>query len=375
LFAPVLSYVHGPPHWLASYSPDPFIYALTIVVTGKMLSFISDATPDRDELHFGVFYMTALVFLGMTVKLSFLIVGVSQLLLIWIFIILKRDINVRKGLTAIVLVALAALILVPWVIHGYIISGYPLFPSTFAGFDLEWTVSEGTAIRASEDVTAWARIPNYPAYGYSRAEVLSGTDWMHFFLKELTSQGINGLIQMAGIALLAALLVNLRRLTRNERYAFFAALASMCAGIVFWLVKAPDVRFAGSSLWILAALCFTFLFFKIVGDVTERKSKLIALVLLVIFWMEAHPLEGRNLIVPPPKGKDLNVALPAGGGCYVMPPGQVVRRVTSQGLVMHVPESGDQCWNAPLPCATGLNDRLGLRRQDDLSRGFALGKR
>ena len=43
---------------------------------------------------------------------------------------------------------------------------------------------------------------------------------------------------------------------------------------------------------------------------------------------------------------------------------------TSSGLIVYVPVSGDQCWDAPIPCTPYYSSKLELRMPEKLSRGF-----
>jgi hypothetical protein len=56
------------------------------------------------------------------------------------------------------------------------------------------------------------------------------------------------------------------------------------------------------------------------------------------------------------------------------PPPQIAYRsaATASGLVVHVPESGDQCWSIPLPCAPYFRPDLHLREPTQLSAGMAV---
>ena len=52
---------------------------------------------------------------------------------------------------------------------------------------------------------------------------------------------------------------------------------------------------------------------------------------------------------------------------------KVKKTLVSEGLSVYVPEEGDQCWDAPLPCAPFVPDsHLRLRTTGDLRDGFKI---
>jgi hypothetical protein len=59
-------------------------------------------------------------------------------------------------------------------------------------------------------------------------------------------------------------------------------------------------------------------------------------------------------------------------GLHAPPDPPLKSFVTRSGLLLYVPEKGDQCWDAPLPCTPYPNSDLRLRSQGDTSHGFML---
>ena len=57
---------------------------------------------------------------------------------------------------------------------------------------------------------------------------------------------------------------------------------------------------------------------------------------------------------------------------YHIPKIAIKKDITSSGLVIFLPEKGDQCWDAPLPCTQYMNSDLRLRKEDELRYGFLI---
>ena len=49
-----------------------------------------------------------------------------------------------------------AVLFVPWVIRGYVLSGYPLFPSTIGGVAFDWQVPPESVKATRDGITVWA---------------------------------------------------------------------------------------------------------------------------------------------------------------------------------------------------------------------------
>jgi hypothetical protein len=59
-------------------------------------------------------------------------------------------------------------------------------------------------------------------------------------------------------------------------------------------------------------------------------------------------------------------------GFYKIPSVELKIFETNSGLNIFVPEKGDQCWDAPLPCAPSPNADLRLRREGGIRYGFKI---
>jgi hypothetical protein len=149
---------------------------------------------------------------------------------------------------------------------------------------------------------------------------------------------------------------------RSVETIFFFAW-SLCA-IIYWFVTAPDMRFGSGFFEVFFATGMSFCLHG--PDVARRCPRSLVLAAAVVVCFVATTCSVYSLRSP---RKSL-VWVSA------IPSRPLKERVlddsTSPPIMLYMPESGDQCGNSPLPCATSdLRGRL--RIPGDLGGGF-LGK-
>ena len=64
----------------------------------------------------------------------------------------------RTLLTLTVVLVLSAALIGPWLARGWVLSGYPFFPSTFAPIDRDWRVPESIPEEARERIRGFGRL-------------------------------------------------------------------------------------------------------------------------------------------------------------------------------------------------------------------------
>ncbi|MBV9671589.1 MAG: hypothetical protein JO076_02035, partial [Verrucomicrobia bacterium] len=135
--------------------------------------------------------------------------------------------------------------LIPWVVCGYVTSGYPLFPSDLGGWKFDWAVPPDRVALERNSVIAWARLP-----GSSIAEALGGWAWISSWVSRASSSPFVMIcILLSVIGLFAVLVIGLQG-TGKLRFQHLLILAPAGAGLVFWFLTAPDPRFAQATLWL-----------------------------------------------------------------------------------------------------------------------------
>ena len=119
------------------------------------------------------------------------------------------------------------------------------------------------------------------------------------------------------------------------------------AGTLFWLITAPDPRFGWGFFPFLAL----FLAAPLLRPWLDRlPGRALALALALILLDQ-----GRRVIAKEGAGFSETWLWPA------PPPAVRIRTVVVDGLPIHLPAEGEQCWDAPLPCSPALDPALGAR--------------
>lgn len=300
----------------------------------------------------------ALFALATTFKMS--LVVLSFLGWIVLFVSLWRSVADRRErrLLGAGCVALPAAILVPWAGLSVILSGYPFYPSTLFPTSAGWRVPATVARAAAIWVRSWARVRHA-----SLAET-QGLGWVRLWLpgvlKDREGFDIPIILFVCGALVVLALVVRKRKPSQPLR-ALWILLPSV-AGALFWIVNAPDPRFGEAALWVSAATCAALgAAFLLNGKgVKSQRIALVALLALTWWcatvsslWLSYEPLAGVRELDPLPKT-------------------ELVERQTLSGVELYQPRTGDQCWDAPLPCTPYFHETLQLRQPNNLRAGFVL---
>ncbi len=356
MFIPVLDQLHYGN--ISSPSPDFGAFVMGVIVALDLLRLATQPRlPARAarKLALRIAFLGAV---GVTIKLSFLAFGMGSgltaLLLVWL-----RHRRRRRGLALATFAAAAGLgllVLAPWAARDVILSGYVGFPLPHVAVDVPWRVPLPSVIKEYEWIGKQAldpfRRPSRSALGYLNV-------WLS------TRIAPNVFLMMLPMALgmvTLGLILKQRRMAaaalRRRGHAWLFLLPP-AAGTLFWLATAPDPRFAGSVIWVLAtgALALTLDRFgvghrRLVAGVT-------AATIAVMLAGEAT----RSGILP--AGSDR--------GFHPTPIAALREYVTTSGLVIYYP-AGDRraCWDAPLPTTPNPRKGLRLRRPGDLGGGFLL---
>jgi hypothetical protein len=257
---------------------------------------------------------------------------------------------------------LSALFLAVWVTRGYILSGYPAYPSTFGGLPFDWAVSAEQAHHDTDVVFAWARQP-----WVEPGQVLGHTEWVHgWFQREIRNWvGLIYPLAVSVVALLAILYVRRRDRAPPVRGGTRAALLLLpvVTGLGFCLALAPDPRFANALPWLLpAALALVFL--GAVGQWRPRYlgAPLVLAVTLLLnaefaVWGAGHLAEVRDISLT--------------GWQPMWPSFFVPRRTDSGALILTYSQLVDGLiWDGPIPATPEFNPKLSYRDPNHQSAGF-----
>jgi len=252
--------------------------------------------------------------------------------------------------------ALSTLILLPWLVRGFILSGYPFFPATALGLPADWKTPVAVANWCARAARSWGRMPDVELAD------TRGLAWLHPWLdravRDRVSFQVPLLISLSGLAVVLGL-----RFWKKTWLAFswLWLLVPSLIGTVFWFVASPALRFGQFAIWTTAATLGAWGIVSLTSG--PRRLELTKLILaglsgLLIWCLISFGWK-------PPYERLL-----ASRGLVRLPEASVTARQTLSGLTVYVPSHGNQCWEAPLPCTPYFDETLRLRNPRSMRFGF-----
>jgi len=297
-----------------------------------------------------LFTAATLFSLVVTFKLSMLVFAVVAWGLLFLTLWSKRRSICLKAVFP-----ASLLVLAPWLVRGIITSGYPFFPDTAFGFPVDWRVPTIYTKIIVLWVRSWSRIPNVPLAETQGLAWLR--PWLHSALRHRSDFPAPVTIAALGSA---AILLLRSRPSRLFRLRPLWLLLPSIAGLLFWLVKAPALRFATADIWTGAATLGALgiaLASEIMRPLRPRLTAAAILgaaiwCVLGVGWQQSYQV------------------LDSVHGFVRLPEAPVTVHPIQSGLVLSVPISEGQCWDAPIPCAPYFKPTLRLRHPPDFRGGF-----
>lgn len=240
---------------------------------------------------------------------------------------------------ALSLLAMAAVVGVPWLLRGIWTSGCAVFPVAATCIPgLPWLPDPGSLIAESENVRNWARMP------YWTPEGLASGAWIRpWWTRNLASVEVITPVLLIACAWLT---VRLGALKTPVSFAVKALGVAALAQVAFIGLTAPDARFAAGAMW---AFAMAFATHRLDGaskipSTSIRLASLAPLVFLLPFALDAatHYSRGIRHVADAPRAF---VRAPAIAG----PVAARVERFTD-GTEVRIPAVGISCWASELPC-------------------------
>jgi len=239
-----------------------------------------------------------------------------------------------------------------WMATGVISSGCLAFPAVSTCIAaLPWTPPLGDISAFATLITSWARSPNehfrdavhgwawledWPDLMLARRDFIPGTSWSF------------GLAAGIGVAMALIERFALRARSRDPAcgpgsFAIGYAIAIACLGNLFWFLGAPDPRFGIGFLLVLPALVIAVATRALATDgallrLAVHRFLLMGFVFICVgVFLRYHRLDAWRAADSWPTTPDVPVS----------------QQEFGPALRVNVPVSGNQCWDAPRPCAPG----------------------
>ncbi|MGG6266423.1 LIC_10190 family membrane protein [Leptolyngbya sp. AN03gr2] len=277
---------------------------------------------------------------------TFKLIALPLVAVTGVFYLLNKQLNLKHLLLS--LVILVGL-LSPVLIHGVIVSGCPLYPSTKLCFDLPWTPDREAVQQIASRTHQW--IPEYQSNSSGLvSEIQQRWRWFEDFIG---NPKIVASLLLASIVSLIGLFSIRKRPLGSE---WIAGLA--IAGITFFFLTSPLTRF-----WItyLSMLPILWLAIYCRSQIKLKIAKLPQTVLVVPIFLTTillfnylHSHSVAELLLPPARS-----SLPTS-------------QIAVNNIVINVPNEGVHCWATEIPCVPKpqIPKRIQLR---DPERGIGAG--
>jgi hypothetical protein len=260
--------------------------------------------------------------------------------------------TVRKRQLIVAATLLSSLLVIPWLIRGVVLSGYPLFPSSAFAVPVDWRVPSAAADMMARIDRSWARIP------HAGLEETSGLRWFAPWIASAVKNRVDFIAPV--LFSLVGFMFLLRRRVFSDLFWFKLLLPSL-GGLVFWFSLAPAFRFGESAIWTTAACLGAVGLEQILRTMSPRGRQVALFGVLVLGGWCSYPrtlwrVYFRRVIEVP--------------GFLPVPLARTTPYSLSSGLTVRVPIETNQCWDAAIPCSPYFADSLQLRRGENLRWGF-----
>ena len=222
----------------------------------------AELTEEEEKSHVPFALLSVLALYALTLKFS---AGLMVLLVIKPLITLIKEKRIKQ---IIGFILLGLIVLLPTLIRGYIISGWPLYPSTMLGFlHPDWQIPAELAARDAAEIKYWGqKIPELGNYNATFSE------WFPYWFKtESLPNKAFLLLDGIGIVLTAVVFpfLSLREKNTEKKRKLLGILllcATLAASFFLWFTAAPLIRY-GYAFVILPGLCaFGFLYFLLTNS-------------------------------------------------------------------------------------------------------------
>lgn len=362
---------------IASVVTDPAVAILMFVSASRLLRVLWDSSSNPSLDGFFIIVTGAA---ALTLKLSALaFVTTAGLLVCWNwsrgpgnFVSSIRKAGVRSSLAAAILIG-------PWLLHGLILTGYPVYPMTVGALNVDWKVPESVAANERGFIKEFARYyydPNLITSRMARGQYRSPTgSWIKpWILRAFEVAKGEMVIPIAltalGLVALVGFDANTSLVTSRIGLAWLAtipALALLVQGVLF----GPSPRFMLPGCWILAATVLSLSLHSQVSRSIAARSAYV----LVVCSIAASLVGGRALHLLSHDKPDAALAtlFNAPGpddGFYHLPKANFRPVVSRSGLTVLSPINDGRIWNGPLMSAPDPVPDVALRVAGNPRYGF-----
>ena len=221
-----------------------------------------------------------------------------------------------------------------------------------------------SVVNTANWVYSWARQP-YTDWHY----VLGSWKWLGPWFHRVAGH-IGGVVYPLGSCFCLGLAIFVVRYFTDplrehcrRRYSEWSILTPLIIGLIYWFFTAPDPGFAHAIFWLLSLSFALLLLLYLQPLIPARKFGILICVVFVVSNLHffAYAVINRSAFE--------SVSL---SGWRPVKKVHMVPQKTSSGLMVYVPESGDQSWDGPLLSAPSFDSNLSLRDPKRVASGFKM---
>ncbi|HVR95168.1 MAG TPA: hypothetical protein VMW27_01040 [Thermoanaerobaculia bacterium] len=274
----------------------------------------------------------------------------------------------------------ATLAIGPWLVRSAVLSGYPLYPSSFAALDADWRLP----LEHVEGVVWWTRAYTRTPEAWDLMVSQEGASWLPYWLNTELRTALHEVLVPAALSVFWLVLWLARGRPGQEPRP--PLLLPLAVAIPAWFLLAPATRYGLFLFWALCAQAAAAYLAPALKELPRPRAALAALALFSVLaplalhayytvkyrgdvpllatlrhelWTDPGPDHGFHPLYKPLLDRvtvcrDLDVYVPAARAA--------VRSAA--------PWPDTLPWDGPLPATALLYDGLCLRRPGDLEGGF-----
>ena len=328
-------------------SPSPDIASLFLQIL-LFFHFVRDTEEDltnkdnKARIAFILIISATLI----TIKLSNIVYVVAICTILLSMRIKSRHLPSKQTLVFLGrLMVLPVLILVLWSFRGILLSGCPVYPSTFGCLHVAWAEPIDSVRLEANRIYSWARENGAPP-----DQVLNSWLWLGPWLEGILQDNMITVVYpliLSVLGTIASVIFFRRASFKKVNRKIFLVPIPIWIGLIFWFGLAPDPRFANALFWILP-IATMFIIAKIFEASQKLKSGIVLAMFVII---------NANVIWFLVNNPQVFTSLPP-DGYALLPKVRLVEKTTLSGVEIWTPLNGNQCWDSRIPCTPDFNKNL-----------------
>lgn len=368
LALPLLGYLALSSDGLASPTPDLASSLLQLSMFLMLVHGIGEWEEEEKQQEWRAGVLIILAATAITVKLSNL--GFTLIIVcICLTYTLHHHRKYGSKISRVLRLLLPAfVVLIVWCFRGIILSGYPLYPSTFGHVSFDWDVPPEKVEIMTRWVYSWARRP-----GVDENLVNGSWNWLGLWARVIVHNIVGVVYPVLSATAFCVFAVVSRRLFFSKKKALavrnfdWIILFPLMGGLIYWFFMAPDPRFAHALFWLLPVGSALLLLSSLQPFLKTRSLFLVLGVVFLVLNLHFVFFAYRN------RHDVLSFSV---SGWHPVPTGELIEKRTLSGLVIYTPTKDAGCWDSPLPCTfthpNYFSPNLRLRIPGKLGSGFTV---